>query len=139
MTCDACLDRDCLCGQTNTCENITLPQTSFAGGNNRTGKQRKYHVVPTNPSQLIYHMYFHRSPTPVFQSVSSSTRRRDTRSLRNHRSIQRESFSTGLTSHRIHRPSAQNMDEFYSQVRFLFQKLIDKPLTQCSEHRQVNW
>ena len=22
------------CGQTNTCENITLPQTSFTGGNN---------------------------------------------------------------------------------------------------------
>ena len=27
------LDRD-PCGQTDACENITLPQTSFAGGNN---------------------------------------------------------------------------------------------------------
>ena len=31
--------RDPYCGQTNTCENITLPQTSFAGGNKRQTKK----------------------------------------------------------------------------------------------------
>ena len=31
--------RPLLCGQTDTCENITLPQTSFAGGNKKLNKQ----------------------------------------------------------------------------------------------------
>ena len=32
VTCDACWEANPPPGQTNTCENITLPQTSFAGG-----------------------------------------------------------------------------------------------------------
>ena len=32
-SCDACWEATPPCGQTNTCDNITLPQTSFAGGN----------------------------------------------------------------------------------------------------------
>ena len=35
VTCDTCWETTHPCGQTNTCENIILPQTSFAGGNNR--------------------------------------------------------------------------------------------------------
>ena len=36
VTCDACWEAILLWteGMTHTCENITLPQTSFAGGNN---------------------------------------------------------------------------------------------------------
>ena len=37
-------------GQTNTCENITLPQTSFAGGKNKTAK---FSLDPFRPS--IHH------------------------------------------------------------------------------------
>ena len=39
------------CGQTHTCENITLPQTSFAGGNNVT-------KVTYTPSPDICEAYF---------------------------------------------------------------------------------
>ena len=35
VICDACWDRGLLCGQTNNCENITLPRTSSAGDNER--------------------------------------------------------------------------------------------------------
>ena len=34
VTCDACWEANPHCWQTNTCENITLPKTSFADGNN---------------------------------------------------------------------------------------------------------
>ena len=34
VICDACWEANPPRGQTNSCENITLPQTSFAGGKN---------------------------------------------------------------------------------------------------------
>ena len=48
VTCDACWEIDPQpCGQTNTCENITLPQTSFAGG-----KKDFRFVVTASPKSL---------------------------------------------------------------------------------------
>ena len=45
VTCDACWKpTQSPCGQTNTCENITLPKTSFAGGNN-VKKWRPVHTT----------------------------------------------------------------------------------------------
>ena len=42
VTCDACWEANPGCGQTNTCENITLPQTSFVGGNNKERPLRNW-------------------------------------------------------------------------------------------------
>ena len=45
------LDADPLCGQTNTCENITLPETSFACRNNRD-------IETTKPLPFYYTFLF---------------------------------------------------------------------------------
>ena len=60
------------CGQTDACKLITLPQTSFAGGNNSKNSRFMYHVIAKCKAicfvleELILHIFFFKYFTSSF-------------------------------------------------------------------------